>query len=241
MVEGNKTPAGAASALREVGGFTLRERRPVGSGPHRVVMMLHGWTGDVNSMWVFARRLPEDCWVIAPQAPFVSSRGGYSWRDESLRSPTIVYNINSTSPRIYPSLSELSPAGESLISILTVSNFPGGATRDGRNLIFDVIGFSQGGALAYAMALQHPDRVHRLVGLSTFMPSGADVLALRAPFNNLPALIAHGTQDTIVPPMLARQAATVLEQAGAEVAYCESEVGHKLGSDCFYALEKFMA
>lgn len=232
--------SGGGSTLREVNGFSVRERRPEGPGPHRLIVMLHGWTGDVNSMWVFAKRLPESAWLIAPQAPYVSARGGYSWRDERLRPPTALFDGEENTPRRYPTFSELSPAAEALISILTVANFPGGETNEKQELVFEIIGFSQGGALAFTLALLYPDRVRRLVGLSTFMPPEAEVVALRSPFMNLPVLVAHGSQDTIVPPALARQAATLLEQAGAEVAYCESDVGHKLGSECFYALERFM-
>jgi phospholipase/carboxylesterase len=203
--------------------------------------MLHGWTGDVDSMWVFANRLPADAWLVALQAPFSSARGGYSWRDESLRPAPPVETLTSNYPiRQLPSFEELRPAAESVLSILTHDHFPGGETTDNNLLVFDVVGFSQGGALAFALALMQPARVRKLVGLSTFVPPGADVLALRTPLVNHPVLIAHGSQDTIVPPAIARQAAALLEQAGAEVAYCESDVGHKLGSDCFFALEKFM-
>ena len=203
--------------------------------------MLHGWTGDVNSMWVFANRLPTTAWVIAPQAPFTSSRGGYTWRDEHLRPAPSIENLTDSSlARSLPSFEELSPAAHRLGELLVDKNFPGGETLDGEKLVFDVVGFSQGGALAFTLAFLYPDRVRRMAGLSTFMPPGGDVLAIRSPLTNHRVLIAHGSQDTIVPPLIARKTASLLEQAGADVAYCENDVGHKLGSDCFHALENFM-
>jgi len=33
----------------------------------------------------------------------------------------------------------------------------------------------------------------------------------------------------------------MLERAGASVAYCEDEVGHKLSANCLHALENFFA
>lgn len=235
-------PAYKSSHLRQVEGFTIRERVPTGEGPFRMILLLHGWTGDVNSMWVFANRMPHDAWLVAPQAPYPSARGGFSWRDETLRPPQQNEELTSGSQvqRRLPSFEELLPASERLLSILDTGHFPGCEALDDRNIRFDVVGFSQGGALAMVLALLHPDRIRRLAGLSTFMPPGGEVLALRSPLQNLPALIAHGSQDSIVPVQIAQQTASLLEQAGAEVGYCESEVGHKLGSDCFYALEKFM-
>jgi hypothetical protein len=31
----------------------------------------------------------------------------------------------------------------------------------------------------------------------------------------------------------------LLEQAGAQIVYCEAEVGHKVSADCLRALETF--
>ena len=47
----------------------------------RLLLLLHGWTGDENSMWVFARNFPRAAWMLAPRAPFLAPSGGYSWRE----------------------------------------------------------------------------------------------------------------------------------------------------------------
>ena len=92
MPEIHSSLSNQSSTVRQVEEFTVRERIPSGPGPHRVIVMLHGWTGDVNSMWVFTNRLPMNAWIIAPQAPFASTRGGYSWRDEQLRPAPAIGN-----------------------------------------------------------------------------------------------------------------------------------------------------
>jgi len=43
--------------------------------------------------------------------------------------------------------------------------------------------------------------------------------------------VAHGTQDQLVPIDRARTSIELLEQAGAQVTYCEDEVGHKLSAN----------
>ena len=62
-------------------GWTLRVRESTSPAP-RLMILIHGLTGDENSMWVFARNLPPEYWMAAPRAPHASqmAQGGYSWR-----------------------------------------------------------------------------------------------------------------------------------------------------------------
>ena len=50
--------------------------------PQKVVIAIHGWTGDVSSMEPVAKslRLPEMKWVF-PQAPYKLDKSGYTWFD----------------------------------------------------------------------------------------------------------------------------------------------------------------
>src|SRR5947207_15185951 len=59
--------------------WTLRIRPPT-TQAKRILLMLHGWQGDENSMWVFAHNFPADCWIVAPRAPHTAREGGYTWR-----------------------------------------------------------------------------------------------------------------------------------------------------------------
>src|SRR5688500_10784741 len=59
--------------------WTLRIRESTHPTP-RFLLLIHGHTGDENSMWVFARGLPAHYWIVAPRAPHSSSSSGYSWR-----------------------------------------------------------------------------------------------------------------------------------------------------------------
>ena len=50
--------------------------------PRKVVIAIHGWTGDISSMEPVAKslRLPDTKWVI-PQAPYKSDKSGFTWFD----------------------------------------------------------------------------------------------------------------------------------------------------------------
>src|SRR5512143_3028448 len=54
--------------------------RPTTHKPAHLMLLLHGFTGDENSMWVFARDLPRQYWMIAPRAPHFTEPSGFSWR-----------------------------------------------------------------------------------------------------------------------------------------------------------------
>ncbi|MBL7161337.1 MAG: hypothetical protein ISS57_01940 [Anaerolineales bacterium] len=70
--------------------WVLRIRESEGDGPHPVTLLLHGWTGDENSMWIFASRLPENYLLIAPRGLHEAPIGGYSWHPIKDKSrPTI--------------------------------------------------------------------------------------------------------------------------------------------------------
>jgi len=205
--------------LREFREWIFRFRSAT-AAPSRMLLMLHGWTGDENSMWVFARKLPAQVAVLAPRGPYVAPEGGYTWRE--------------IHPGTWglPGLDDFSQSAEALISFVDVwSN----SERVDANQI-DLIGFSQGAALSYTLALLHPERIRALAALSGFMPDGAEDLLARRPLAGKPVFIAHGRQDNMIPVEQARMAAAMLEGSGAKVTYCESEGGHKVSADCFTGL-----
>jgi phospholipase/carboxylesterase len=87
-------------------------------------------------------------------------------------------------------------------------------------------GFSQGCAMAYALALYRGrPRPDALLAMSGFIPSvdGFD-LDLDPPFPRI--AIVHGVFDQVIPVEWGRAARDTLEEAGADVLYRESPVEH---------------
>jgi phospholipase/carboxylesterase len=210
--------------LIEFENWTLRIRKTIHPAP-RLLLMIHGFTGDENSMWVFARDLPTQYWIVAPRAPYVTEPGGYSWRPPQ----------PSTNDR--PSLEQLRPAAEALIQLIDA--YPLSAGIDAR--VFDVIGFSQGAAMSNLLAFLYPHRIRKTGILAGFAPSGLEELVARRPLEGKPFFVAHGTNDETVPVDRARASIEILEGAGAQVTYCEDEVGHKVSLNCLRALRSFLA
>jgi len=200
-------------------GWVFRISQPEANGPFPVILLLHGWTGDENSMWVFTPRLPVDWLKIVPRGMYPAPQGGYAWH---------------TALRNWPSLEDFQAAVDALHIWLTPTNFPAADFSD-----LHLVGFSQGAALAYAFMLNHPERVASLSALSGFLPEGVFLGASNRRLTDLPVFITHGTKDVLVPVDRARQAVETLDHAGAQVTYCEHDVGHKLNASCYRGLETF--
>ena len=216
MLDANNT------SLETFENWTLRVRTPAQT-PARILLMLHGWTGDENSTWVFARNFPTDTLILAPRGLHLAPQGGYSWRPHRADSFG------------RPSLDDFRASAEALIRL--VDAYAAKGQVDARQ--FDVMGFSQGAALSNVVACLHPERVRKAAILAGFMPSGMEEIVAAKPLSGKPIFVTHGTQDNLVPIDRARASMSLLEQAGAHVTYCEAEVGHKVSADCLRALESF--
>lgn len=213
-------------------GWNMRVRHAT-EEPARFMLLLHGWTGDENSMWVFARNFRPDLFIAAPRAPHPAVAGGYSWR--AVLTGEQRQGQRPTSE--FPTLSDLKPAAVGLIHL--VDNFSVSIGVDAAQ--FDLAGFSQGGALVNVLAMLFPHRIRKAAVLAGFMPAGVDDLLDRHVLKEIPFFVAHGTQDQLVPVERARGSIDLLEKAGAQVTFCEAEVGHKVSAECLRSLESFFS
>ena len=149
---------------------------PATGVPSRLLLLLHGWTGDENSMWVFTRKLPAQVAILAPRGVYIAPEGGYTWREIQ------------PGKKGFPRVEEFRQSAEALVRFVDEWSSSSGVIADQ----FDLIGFSQGAALAYSLALLHPERIRAMAALSGFMPPGARELLLRRPLAGKPIFVAHG-------------------------------------------------
>ena len=206
-------------------GWTMRVHHAT-QEPPRFLLLLHGWTGDENSMWVFTRKLPADLWIAAPRGPHAAKEGGYSWRS--------LHSVQDNAWGL-PTFSDLKPAADSLIHLVDEVSASIGVDA----VHFDVAGFSQGGALTNVLSLLYPQRVRKAAVLAGFMPGGVGDLLEQRVLAGKQFFVAHGTQDKLIPLERAQESIELLEQAGAKVTFCQAEVGHKVSADCLRGLESF--
>jgi phospholipase/carboxylesterase len=187
--------------------------------PASLIIFLHGWTGDENSMGIFSRGL-DSSWRFFPRGP-VKLAEGYAWvKTQSIKSAH---------------LSNFWPVGQMLFE--EISRWI--KTYQLSSLPVYLVGFSQGAAMALALAIRYP-LFQRAAVLSGFLPAGGDEFLQNNSVSGKEILIAHGRLDDIVPVDLARETFQALDRAGAAVDYCEEDVGHKLSKSCFDRLKLFL-
>ena len=196
--------------------------RPAQSTPARLLLMIHGLSGDENSMWIFARNLPGNVAVVAPRGIYLARDGGYTWRKVTPDMQGL------------PGIEELRPSVDALIGFVDDWSKTVGITANQ----IDLIGFSQGAALTYTTAILHPDRIRALAALSGFVPRGAEKILSTGVLKGKPIFVSHGRQDDMVPVELARRSVALLEGSGALVKYCETDGGHKVSAECFPGLKE---
>lgn len=204
------------SNLLEFGEWTVRQRLPSEPGSGRVILLLHGWTGDENAMWIFTARLPDNYLILSPRGIAPTPIGGYGWqRDGDSR---------------WPQANDFADAVQSIFGMLE-------SLHD--QAVIDIMGFSQGAALAYTMLLKYPERIGKLAGLSGFLPMGLEDEIAARNLEGKRIFVSHGTRDDLVSLDQARSAVKSLKNAGADVIYCEEDVGHKLSAGCFRAMDDY--
>ena len=90
-----------------------------------------------------------------------------------------------------------------------------------------IAGFSQGGAVAYHVALSYPERLAGLMTLSTYLATN-DNIDYSAANKDMPILIEHGSHDPVVPVILGEQAQQLLESKGYHVSYNTYPMAHQV-------------
>jgi len=90
-----------------------------------------------------------------------------------------------------------------------------------------IAGFSQGGALAYQVALAYPKPLAGLVALSSYFATSQTIKP--SPANkSLPIMVCHGDSDPIVPEILGRNAFNTLKMLGFNAEYHSYPMQHTI-------------
>lgn len=207
--------------------WTLRVRQSIIEKP-KVLLMIHGITGDENSMWVFGRKFSTSYLILAPRAPFSAQPAGYSWRD--VEKSTLQTDFG------FPTLHALQSSADDLIRL--VDEYTASLKIEAHQ--FDIVGFSQGGAMVSVLSLLYPNRINKMGILAAFVPAGLDEYIAKKSLSGKNVFVAHGTKDETIAIERAYASVELLKQAGAQVNFVQDEVGHKLGANGMKALEEYL-
>lgn len=93
-------------------------------------------------------------------------------------------------------------------------------------------GFSQGGAIALAAGLRHPQKLAGIIALSTYLPIAGSLAAERSAVNaEVPIFWGHGTFDPVVALQRGVESRAALEALGYKVAWHTYPMPHAVCPD----------
>jgi phospholipase/carboxylesterase len=192
---------------------------PAGAGPFPTIIALHGWGASAHDLVGLAPILNGGrSLVLCPQGPLALQAGpgqvGYGWfplKSGEETDPEEVRKGVDTLQRFIEEALEVHPVDRSKVAIL---------------------GFSQGGVMAYALALRNPTAYAGLVALSSWLPDPmAESIPVNPELSNLKTLVIHGTKDSMISIDLARESRDALTKLGVSASYHEYEMGHEINPD----------
>ena len=189
---------------------------PAGAGPHPAILTLHGRGANAFDLLGLAPYLCGGKFMmICPQGTLETPIGpdavGYAWYPMSMGGPPDLQAMLSVREKLETFLDEC------------LKQYP----IDVKKLV--ILGFSQGGVMAYTLALSKPERFAALAALSSWLPVEAfqQVPALET-IQSLPTLVHHGSQDPMIEVSRARNSVEKLRDWRVPVTYREYDMGHEI-------------
>jgi phospholipase/carboxylesterase len=187
--------------------------RPAAGDPEGALVLFHGRGADERDLFPLLDMLDPERHLLGATArgPLSLPPGGAHWyvvRRVGYPDPD---TFHSTYPQVASWLDEL----------LAEHGVPHERTVLG--------GFSQGSVMSYALGLgEDRSRPAGIMALSGFIPEVEGFQLDLDKAAGLPVAIGHGTHDPVIPVDFGRAARDRLTEAGAEVSYRESPVGHTI-------------
>ncbi|MFT6201297.1 MAG: phospholipase/carboxylesterase [Candidatus Endobugula sp.] len=102
-----------------------------------------------------------------------------------------------------------------------------------------IVGFSQGGAVAYEAALSYPKKLGGLIALSTYFAT-RKTISFNDANSALPIFIGHGTVDNVVDETLGLQAKQALSELGYQPEYHTYPIAHSVCMEEITAISSWL-
>jgi thioredoxin len=188
-----------------------------GSSAARVLLLVHGFGADEQDLAGLLPYLdPEGHFAaVLPRGPIPVSPG-YGWYDIA---------------GVAAAPGDAAPAGfleavDALDALLDAQCEALGFSRSEAV----VAGFSQGGALALALALRDAGKAHpaAVLAMSAYYPEMSGLEPDWAGVAGRPALVQHGSQDPLISVKRGRELARTLAANDMHVVYGEYPMGHQV-------------
>jgi phospholipase/carboxylesterase len=200
---------------------------PTGDGPHPTLIAMHGFGANALDLLGLAPYIADGRFmVICPQGPMevpIGPTRGYAW-----------FPIRMGSAPDHGAIADANKIATEFLNT-ALQKYP----VDRKKLV--MLGFSQGGMMAYRLAVRNPSKFAAMVALSTYFPPELkneinDPAALEA----LPTLIQHGRADEMIEITRARASVETLRSLNVPLTYREYDCGHEITAEGLKDLSDFL-
>ncbi|MBB1140816.1 alpha/beta hydrolase [Myroides sp. WP-1] len=178
-----------------------------------LILLLHGYGSNEEDLFSFASELSDEYYIVSAQAPYPVPPYGYAWY-------AIHFDADANK------FSDDQQAIESRDLIVRfidelIETYP----IDTANI--NLVGFSQGAILSYAIALSYPEKINKVVALSGYFNAAIIKTGFEQnDFSKLQLFASHGTVDQVIPVEWARKTSPILDALHIQHQYKEYPVGH---------------
>ncbi len=194
-----------------------------------LLILLHGYGSNMKGLFGFASSLPEKYEIVALQGPIELEQGGFAWFDidfsqlPNLNKINNVEQANDSIEMIEEDIAELCEKFDC----------------DKRQV--NLLGFSQGGILSYAISLKKPENYRKILPLSAY--AATDVIGTiekNADYSHLNFFISHGKQDKIIPLQLAQISPLLLDSLNIDYIFEIYDEGHEINAENLADVVEFL-
>jgi phospholipase/carboxylesterase len=205
---------------------------PSGDGPFPTVLLLHGWGANAHDLLGLAPMIHDGrALVLCPQGPIALPIGGgnygYGW-----------FPLNPGAPGAPVDVAAYERGANALRAFVdgALARYP----IDPQRIV--PMGFSQGGVMAYDLALREPERYSGIAALSSWLPGLlAEDLPRTPAQEGFPVLVVHGTQDPMLGVEKARESRELLRPFGVAITYREFDMGHEIRPEALRVVLKWLS
>ncbi|MGA8853992.1 MAG: alpha/beta fold hydrolase, partial [Christiangramia sp.] len=149
-----------------------------------VLIMLHGYGSDENDLFSFADELAKELFIISAKAPYSMQPYGNAW---------YAIHFDNKDGKFSDDLQAIT-SRDTIRDFIdeVIENYP----VDPENI--NLLGFSQGSILSYAVALSYPEKIKNVVALSGYINQGILKNGFENNnFSNLKFYCSHGSVDQV--------------------------------------------
>lgn len=191
-----------------------------------ILYLLHGYGSNEEDLFSFREDLPEDFLIVSFRAPMSTPMGGHAW-----------YDIDFMDKEKFVDLPQAKAALNLLMNSL--KEIPKRYNLEAARA--HLCGFSQGGVLAYTLALTYPDLFSKVALLSSYPEEKLllNTVKDKKKFEPIRFFVSHGSDDATIPLEWGAKAADLLYDLGCYFTFREYMAGHGVNLKNYMDLMKF--